>query len=270
MYSPVERELSSLEIRYLEDLKYIFRHDEFSHLLYSIAPCVPHYMDYLLLCPHLKIPDKNYEEIMKFGVICLEYVSFLINTDKHNFNINLADTFLTAAERIFKQNNICTVLATDANISWFCSSVNSIFRFVKLLVENERPLPTLPKHSLKNALGNDELMCAGEATYHLYILVSWLFETKSTNTNIPIFFLTSIKSIIISLSRFPVVNSFVLMPSRVLITDRTPEISGTFNTQVPPLPIDLLQEIDILEEYIFRYLTFTIEILSIEMKSFVG
>lgn len=262
--------MSSLEVRYLEELRHIFRHDEFFHLLYSIVPCIPHYIDFLLLCPYLKIPDSNYEDIMKFGVICLEYISFLINTDKNDFNINLVDTFLAAAERIFKQSNICTLLATDANISWFCSSVNSIFRFVKLLMENEKPLPSLPKHSLKNSLGNDELMCAGEATYHLYILVSWLFEIKSTNINIPVFFLAPIKSIIISLSRFPVVNSFVLMPSRVVITDRTPEISGSFNTQVSPLPIELLQEIDTLEEYIFRYKKFYIKVLNIVMKSFVG
>ncbi|XP_018571399.1 huntingtin [Anoplophora glabripennis] len=252
VYSPIERVPSSLELRYFNELTDIFRNDDFSNLLGSIAPCIPHYMEYLLLSPNLKIPEKNYKEIMKFGVTCLEYVHFLIKTDKKDFNINLIDTFVNAAETIFKQNNICTLLACDANISWFCSSVNSIFRFVKLLVENDRPLPSLPKHALRNSLGSDDLLCASEATYHLYILVSWLFETKSTNVNIPIFFLMPIKSIIVSLSRFPVVNSIVLMPSRVLITGRMPEASGTFNTQVPPLPIEVLQEIDVLEEYIFR------------------
>ncbi|KAJ8914559.1 hypothetical protein NQ315_010023 [Exocentrus adspersus] len=216
VYGPVDREPSCLETKYLNELNSIFRHEEFSHLLYSIARCIPYYMDYLRLYPDIKISDNSSQEIIKFGVTCLEYVSFLIRENKTKFNINLVDMFVTAADWIFKQNNISSLLELDSSIS----------RFVKLLVENDRPLPSIPKNSLKTALGNNDSLCPGEAAYQLYVLVTWLYETKSAITNVPVFFLKSLKSIVISLSRLPVVNSFILIPSRVLLAGREIEVSG--------------------------------------------
>ncbi|KAJ8959892.1 hypothetical protein NQ318_011628 [Aromia moschata] len=228
----------------------IFRNNDLSQLLCSIAPCIPCYMDSLLLCPNFKVPPT---ELMKFAVGCLDYVAFLIDTETNDLNINLVDSFVTAADRIFRHSNVCSFLTLDVNISWFCSSVNSLFRFVSFLLRNDKPLPSVPKYSLNSTLGKVETMPAGRATYQLYILVTWLFETKSTNhVNIPKFFFRPVKSIIISLSRLPLVNSYVLIPFRVWRTGWQPEMSGPFNTQVSPLPIELLQEVDMLEEYVFR------------------
>ncbi|KAJ8928269.1 hypothetical protein NQ314_019220 [Rhamnusium bicolor] len=229
VYQPVERQLSCLELKYQSETTTIFRNEEFSHLLCSVGTCIPYYMDSLLLYPNLQISENNYEEIMKFAVVCLEFISYSIEIEKNDFNINLVDVFLTAADRIFKRSN-----------------------FVNVLLRNDKPLPSVPKYALKDTLGNVETMTAGQATYQLYILVCWLFEMKNKNVNLPKFYLKSIKSIVINLSRIPIVNSYILIPSSIWKTGWQPDMSGPFNTQVPSLPIELLQEIDVLEEYIFR------------------
>ncbi|KAJ8968862.1 hypothetical protein NQ317_016785 [Molorchus minor] len=211
----------------------IFRNHDFAQLLCSIAPCIPYYMNSLLLCPNLKIPDSSFEELMKFAVGCLEFTSFLVETDQNDFNVNLVDSFITAADRIFKDNNVCSFFNGG------CQHIVAMF-FCK---QNDKPLPSVPKYSLNNTLENVETMPAGLATYQLYILVCWLFETKSTNVDIPNFFLTPIRSTVISLSRLPLGCGGL---------DGSRKCRVLFAPKSPPLSIELLQELDVLEEYIFR------------------
>lgn len=62
----------------------------------------------------------------------------------------------------------------------------------------------------------------------------------------------SIRGVIVSMARLPAVNSYVLTPPVAWKGGWAPDLGGSFNTQVPLLPIDFLQEIDVLEEYICR------------------
>lgn len=55
------------------------------------------------------------------------------------------------------------------------------------------------------------------------------------------------------LSRLPLVNSYVVTPPDVWRQCWATELSGPFHTSVPPLPVDYLQDIDVLQQLIFRY-----------------
>lgn len=54
------------------------------------------------------------------------------------------------------------------------------------------------------------------------------------------------------LSRLPLTNSYVATPPDVWQQGWAPELSGHSHTIVPPLPIDYLQDIDVLRQLIFR------------------
>lgn len=75
----------------------------------------------------------------------------------------------------------------------------------------------------------------------------------------PDFLMRSIRGVVVAVARLPAVNSYVLTPPVAWKGGWAPELSGSFNTQVPLLPIDFLQEIDVLEEYICRYVKIYIE-----------
>lgn len=56
-----------------------------------------------------------------------------------------------------------------------------------------------------------------------------------------------------SLSRLPLVNSYVTTPPIVWRQGWAAELSGPSRTFVPPLPVVYLQDIDVLQQLIFRY-----------------
>ncbi|CAH0556043.1 unnamed protein product [Brassicogethes aeneus] len=252
VYNPADRAVTSSEVTYSSQMTQLFKNEDFFDLLHSLTPSLSSYITSLPDFKTLKIPDNNFEDIIKFGVILLESINFLIGNQNTCLNVSLIDKALHCSELIFKENRLCGILASDSHISWLSSAVNSLYKLVNFLLLNEEPLPSIPKYSLTISLENIETSSAGQACHQLYVLVSWLDKIKNTVPNIPKFLLSNVRSVVVSLSRMSVVNSYVLIPTKVWKTGWEPKMSGTFFTQVPPLPIELLQEIDILEEYIFR------------------
>lgn len=58
------------------------------------------------------------------------------------------------------------------------------------------------------------------------------------------------------LSRQTVINSYARIPGIVWKLGWAPTPTGNPRTQLPPLPLDLLQDKDVLKEFVFRVNTF--------------
>lgn len=246
-----DREPTTSEAKYSHKVNEIFSSDMFFNFFSNTITPVTSYVAAIPIFPTIKIPDSSFEDIIKFAVICLEYVNYEISV---NVNMNFIDCALNCANTVFKEVHLCSILALDTHISWLCSAVNSIYKLVNYLLLEGEPLPNMPKDNLKATLENLETLSAGHACYQLSVLIEWLAKAPRSSLNIPKYLYRSIKSVIISLSRLPSVNSYVLIPPTAWKSGWTSELSGSFNTQASPLPIDHLQEIDILEEFIFRYM----------------
>lgn len=241
-----------MEIKYSNRLTELLSDELFWNYLFDIIPSVTCYIELISFCSNLSIPDNTLEDFTKFSVICLESINYLIDTDKSNLNIDYVDTAINCAKVIATNSHLFSILARDSHTSWLCSAVNSIYKLISHLLVGNEPLPDIPKYGLITALENSETVCAGHACHQLSVLVSWLEKIQNSIVNIPRFLLNSIKSIIISLCRLPLVNSYLLTPPCAWKSGLTARLSGTFNTQIPPVPIEFLQEVDILEEFIYR------------------
>lgn len=243
------REATSSEIKYSNRVTEIFSENMFFNFFYNTMSPLTCYVTSLPLFPTIKIPDESFEDLIKFAVICLEFVNYLLCDS--SLNVNFIDNAINCANSIFKEIHLCSILALDTHVSWLCSAINSIYKLVNVFLQDAEPLPLLPKNNLKSTLENLETASAGHACYQASILIEWLSK-KRNKTNIPKFLYKTIKSIIISLSRLPLINSYVLIPPTAWKTGWQSELSGTFNTQASLLPIEHFQDIDILEEFIFR------------------
>lgn len=253
VYKVTGRDSTTSETKYSHKVTEIFSDDTFFAFLYNTITPVTSYVDSIPTLPSIKIPDNNFEDMTKFAVICLESLNYLITVEKNNLNINFIDCAVTCATTIFKEVHLCSILALDTHISWLCSAVNSIYKLVEYLLSEDEPLPCVSKHNLKSTLDNLETVSAGHACCQLSVLVAWLEKTHGRAVNIPRFLYRSIRSIVVSLSRLPLVNSYILIPPTAWKSGWVSELSGSFNTQMAPLPIDLLEDIDVLEEFIYRY-----------------
>lgn len=246
------RDEQQAEARYSYRLTELLSDDLFWSFVYDLIPSVSSYIEYVYLYPNLSIPSNNLEDFTKFAILILESVNFLVDVNKSALNVSYVDTAVNCVKIILRNRSLLGILARDTHVTWLCSAVNSIYKLLYYLLMGEVPLPDVPKYGLISTLDN-EVLSAGHACYQLLVLVSWMEKSQNSIINIPIFLLGSIKSIIVSLSRLPHVNSYLLTPISAWRGGLSQQLFGTFKTQAPPLPIEFLQEVDILEEFIYRY-----------------
>uniref|UniRef100_A0A8C1W8L5 Huntingtin n=1 Tax=Cyprinus carpio TaxID=7962 RepID=A0A8C1W8L5_CYPCA len=72
------------------------------------------------------------------------------------------------------------------------------------------------------------------------------------NKNIPAFLTPTLRNVIISLARLPIVNSYTRIPPLVWKLGWSPRPSGEFGTALPEIPVEFLQEKDVFREFLYR------------------
>lgn len=225
----------------------------------DLAPCIP-------LIFSSNIDPSQQLDLVKFAAISLDYLHFILNHHS-DIPVESVEVLLSCADAILKERNIVKLLDTKENLSLFCSCVNSLFYLVQVLLKSDKPLPSVPNYcsnkkaeeiSLEDentdSEANREIKAATQAVHQLYILVCWFYNLKCLNrTKIPQFLFSPIETITISLSRLSITNSYLLIPWKAWKIGWVPEtVLGVFKTQFPALPMEILQDVDVLEEYIFR------------------
>lgn len=257
----------------IDPTKELYKHftdKEFVRLLNDVAPCVP----LLLSARNVTNINGHLENLMKCAAISLVYLRYIL-TENSDFSVEHVEILLTCADAIFRHSDISRLLDSKENLMWFCPAVNGLFQLVEVLLKFDKPIPSIPNYfprhvknkqpietspciestDKRSSSDTDEVVQATvQAVHRLYILVCWFNEIKCINrTKIPDFLFSSIKTITISLSRLSIANSYLLVPLKAWRTGWTPEtLSGTFKTQIPAIPIEILQDVEVLEEYIFR------------------
>uniref|UniRef100_A0AAX7T067 Huntingtin n=1 Tax=Astatotilapia calliptera TaxID=8154 RepID=A0AAX7T067_ASTCA len=72
------------------------------------------------------------------------------------------------------------------------------------------------------------------------------------NSILPTFLTPTLRNIVISLSRLPLVNSYTRVPPLVWKLGWSPQPGGEFGTTLPEIPVDFLQEKDVFREFLYR------------------
>ncbi|XP_041641127.1 huntingtin isoform X2 [Cheilinus undulatus] len=83
-------------------------------------------------------------------------------------------------------------------------------------------------------------------------LQSILALCHNRNAAFPAFLTPTLRSIVISLSRLPLVNSYTRVPPLVWKLGWSPQPGGEFGTMLPEIPVDFLQEKDVFREFLYR------------------
>lgn len=209
-------------------------------------------MEHLPKFPTLEISEIDSENISKFAVLSLEFISFMLEIDKTELNLNCLELLLDCSNKILKNSQFCNYLGVDVNFSWLCSAIDSLHLLTSFLLQRDRPLPCLDRNWWRTASEDHKINRAQTSCQRLYALTCWLYQIQNQYVKIPMFLSYRIKSLTVCLARLPLVNSYSFVPNKVWKLGWQPELSGKFFTHVPPIPIEMLQEIDVLEEYIFR------------------
>lgn len=240
-----------MEAKYSARLTELFNETLFWSFLYDIVPPLTAYIESLSSVPNAQISENSFDDLIRVMVTALESTNYLVSQDQYNRpDMRCIDVAITCADVILKQNCLSSILALETHTSWLCSTINCICKLLHWFLLGNEPLPVVPPYGLALTLENVETASAGYACHQLSILLLWV--QKGQSSHIPNVLLKRFKSIIVALARLPLCNSYLLTPPCAWKNGFNPKLTGTYNTQVPPLPIEFLQDVDVLEEFIFR------------------
>jgi len=262
IYNPEADNSSGKELKYATRFSELLSDALYWEILFTIIPTVKVYMKTL---PKLakynvaKIDIKFEEDIAKFSMLCIELAHWMIYSDRkdvHKLRPHDMDLTLSCAAEILRHAAPNKIFGDNTRYTWVCSAAISLTKVVESILTTVDPLPTMDCQALEPALQDEDTKDYARACIQMASIVAWLEKCQGDGTtrNIPPYLFNMIKSLIISISRQPLVNSYILTPP--LVWKRGCHIIGSGPTKCYfPLmssESNLLQEVDVLEQFIYR------------------
>lgn len=290
VFLPVGRSMTDAESIYSRNLCQVIINDVQLNALFCLAASVNSYIHSLeKLCG--VVPSEAAEDLVAFALLCLEAVHSLLTQDdgkgtnnaeklkseKRSKSLSIEahdvpssgkvtadkklntpqpycfELGLECASRVLCEPSLGVFLDQPNRLTWLasaCSAVTAVVHFVSL----GEPLPAVPMNGLSEALSKPESLTIAHACHQMSTLIAWLEKScfNKICRNVPSFLTSPIQKLIVRLARTPLLNSYVWTPPDVWKHgwDVTP--GGPYQIQVPPLPTEFLQDMDVLRQFIFR------------------
>ncbi|XP_012166671.2 huntingtin isoform X2 [Bombus terrestris] len=262
IYNPTQSNGNSRELKYAHRFHELLNEFVYWDVLFMLIPAVKIYMKTL---PKLakynlaKIDKKSEEDLAKFAILCLELTHWMVHCDENKIkklrprNMELA---LSCASEILKHPGPSKIFGENVKYSWVCSGAASLKKIVEYLLTTVDVLPVIDIRALEPALEDEDTRDFARACMRMADLVAWLeqCQKKQLSTNIPRYLFDTIQDLIVSISRQPLVNSYILTPPLVWKQNWNVVGSGPTKCYFPLLSSEsnLLQEVEILEQFIYR------------------
>ncbi|KAF4521052.1 hypothetical protein B566_EDAN008124 [Ephemera danica] len=253
VFQPIGRNASAKEQKFSQRLIVSLADHVFLHSLIQLAGVVPIYFESLArlnLYSHLS--SEHQADFAKFGVLCLEVAHWQIKAADVALNPGALEATLTCAAAVLSHPNIAHELGLPGTYTWLASACNAIFAMTTFMVQFETlPLPFQAK-DLTNVNEDSENFCIIQACPQISTLISWLEKSGQTANLLLQSLYEPIKKVIIGLARLSPLNSYAATPPEVWHHGWDVSLEGPSSTLVPPLPVELLLETEILEQFIYR------------------
>ncbi|KAJ8686955.1 hypothetical protein QAD02_022749, partial [Eretmocerus hayati] len=246
---------------YTSDLSQLFTDDSFCSPFFSLLPTITSYMESLHgLCR--QISSEHESDLCRFGVLCLEAIHHLISVSYGSrIRSRQLELCLICAHHILREPVISRCLGKSENRDLLCSAVAGLSALGAYLRGRSETETMLECHVLNQAM-NDPC-CAKYAfgCIRMTSLVSWIELCRREPLNceksdrLPAFLWQPFQSLVVSLARQPLVNSFVLTPP-LLWKNGCSLIVGTGPTKCEfalfSSEPDYVPDPEVLEEFAFR------------------
>ncbi|XP_013930191.1 PREDICTED: huntingtin-like, partial [Thamnophis sirtalis] len=250
---------------YWNKLSNIYGDPEMFQFTMVLAQALSQYLVLLSKLPtSLRIPPEKENDIAKFVVMLLEILSWHLARKQVPLSMDF-QAVLDCCCLALQQTELWNLWASAENTSQ-ASSLIHCTRFILEAVAIEpgnRLLSPEKRKKIQKAGSENEkasqtpnsesITATCEVVAELVeCLQSVLALGHKKNSPIPAFLTPVLRSIIISLSRLPLVNSYARVPLLVWKLGWSPRPTGEFGTTFPEIPVEFLQEREIFKEFIYR------------------
>ncbi|XP_029333587.1 huntingtin isoform X2 [Mus caroli] len=230
-----------------------------------LARALAQYLVVLSKVPaHLHLPPEKEGDTVKFVVMTVEALSWHLINEQIPLSLDL-QAGLDCCCLALQVPGLWGVLSSPEYVTHACSLIHCV-RFIleaiavqpgdQLLGPESRS--HTPRAVTKEEVDSDiqnlsHVTSACEMVADMVeSLQSVLALGHKRNSTLPSFLTAVLKNIVISLARLPLVNSYTRVPPLVWKLGWSPKPGGDFGTVFPEIPVEFLQEKEILKEFIYR------------------
>ncbi|XP_041524729.1 huntingtin isoform X2 [Microtus oregoni] len=233
--------------------------------LTTLARALAQYLVVVSKVPaHLHLPPDKEGDIVKFVVMTLEALSWHLIHEQIPLSLDL-QAGLDCCCLALQVPGLWGLLSSPEYVTHACSLIHCV-RFIleaiavqpgdQLLGPESRsdtPRAIRKEGEDSNIQNPSYITSACEMVAEMVeSLQSVLALGHKRNSTLPSFLTAVLKNIVISLARLPLVNSYTRVPPLVWKLGWSPKPGGDFGTVFPEIPVEFLQEKEILKEFIYR------------------
>uniref|UniRef100_A0A671NZB9 Huntingtin-like n=1 Tax=Sinocyclocheilus anshuiensis TaxID=1608454 RepID=A0A671NZB9_9TELE len=207
----------------------------------------------------LHIPKDRETLITTFSTLAIEVVVWRLLQDQLPLSVDMQMS-LSCLCLALQQPVVWTHFASHTYLTHTCSIIHCVQLLIHAvavgpgdqLLRPERKTLEQAEDELDSADKQLEWRCCEIMAELVEGLQSVLALGHHRNKNIPAFLTPTLRNVIISLARLPIVNSYTRIPPLVWKLGWSPRPSGEFGTALPEIPVEFLQEKDVFREFLYR------------------
>lgn len=253
--------LDTKTLDYYREIVKFFNDSKSWCFIFQLIPSVITYIKILETLPDYNINYINHQdkqELIEFSSVCSGLLQWIFYKSKIEADYmpkpHELELCLQCIECINKEpSSIAKDLNATQHYLKVCSLARAIVQTLEFFVEVKAPMTRIQSSALDEARKNKDTKVYAEACLDSANLVVWLENQVSTTDSLPNFVKKLIKSVIVSLCRQTLVNSFVLIPPQAW---NHYHVTGTGSTKcnfpIMSAQSNLLNEADILQQFIYR------------------
>ncbi|KAJ8026358.1 Huntingtin [Holothuria leucospilota] len=205
----------------------------------------------------LDISEMNRENVCRMVITGVEFVCWSLEQEQIVPTMQLKHTF-ESLSLVLSNSQLRAVFTSDDHVSFTNSLVSCIYGLVFKVFLQSISLDRRSSLPQKSSPQTDDFETHLKTCHQVADLVDLIQPVDETNSrqatiySLPQFLQQPIRDVVTSLARLPLVNTFARTPPLAWKMGWNPSPMEQQTTFLPPCPLDILKERDVLAEFVFR------------------
>lgn len=245
---------------YWQKLNQVYGEPGFYQTVLSLCGVLSQYLLSLSKLPSsMHIPKDRETLITTFSTLAIEVVVWRLLQDQLPLSVDMQMS-LSCLCLALQQPAVWTHFTSHSYLTHTCSIIHCIQLLIHAVAVGPGDQFLRPERKISEQSEDQVDSSDNQREWHCCEIMAELVEGLQTvltlghhkNKNIPAFLTPTLRNVIISLARLPLVNSYTRIPPLVWKLGWSPKLSGEFGTALPEIPVEFLQEKDVFREFLYR------------------
>ncbi|CAL1538264.1 unnamed protein product [Lymnaea stagnalis] len=247
-------------LHYMDRIEELFTDAQWVDNNFCLASALVRYMVAIHQFPwRAELPPESLKDVASFVVLCAELIHWSVEHDMLPESEHIQNC-LSCLSLLLQDPAVHALMSQTEHATFVCSIVGFLYQLLcSMAVLPGENVACLFQDDRRDDAEEEDVSlsaCLIRACDEISELVHCLHTRLDPNTSheprLPQFLASTFRNIIIAVARLPAVNTYARTPPLVWRLGWSPTPVGELRTCLPPLPVEYLQEKDVLKEFVTR------------------